>query len=243
MNDTLLKAGLKAAEVLAASPQSDMAAKKTPTESVPNSSEPEYIVPERILELLGAPPILDSENLDHYRKFQLQFALEYQPKTMTEWLLVNDLVDINWEIQRYRRVKAVIPKAAGPSTFQKVIGKPVPDGQKAIALISGQKTSDAGANQPSVAETDFYVPAYITAELIDGIAIVDNLQSVEQLERLIERAEIRREKITQEFSAHRALFVSDFGRKSQATVEREEFLARYSQGFKVRVGGEIGRQG
>jgi hypothetical protein len=53
--------------------------------------------------LLGAPPVLSSENLENYTGLWLKRVEEHRPCDLTELGLVRQMVDEEWTIQRYRR--------------------------------------------------------------------------------------------------------------------------------------------
>src|ERR1700732_3959639 len=63
-------------------------------------------IPAHIRELFGSPPLLSTEDRDAYSLLLSELALEILPHTISEWLWVRDLADLNWEILRTRRAIA-----------------------------------------------------------------------------------------------------------------------------------------
>jgi|GEM_PF-4285390 len=78
-------------------------------------------VPTEVLDILGAPPILSSEDENSYYATLALFAKEIAPSDMITWLMIKDLIDIRLEIARYRRFKPALIKQAYDRHKQAVI--------------------------------------------------------------------------------------------------------------------------
>jgi hypothetical protein len=63
-------------------------------------------VPEEIKQLWGSPPILPSEDRENYYRLAAHLAGTVKPRDIIEWLWVKDILDLTWDIQRLRRIKA-----------------------------------------------------------------------------------------------------------------------------------------
>ena len=71
------------------------------------------IIPPEILELLGPPPLLPSEDAKAYYATLAFFARSIRPgEDLITWMLIKDLADHRAEIARYRRLKAALVVAA-----------------------------------------------------------------------------------------------------------------------------------
>jgi hypothetical protein len=66
------------------------------------------LIPADVLELLGPPPLLSTEDARLYYAMLANFAQAIQPADFITWLLVKDLADHRVEIARYRRFKSGI---------------------------------------------------------------------------------------------------------------------------------------
>jgi hypothetical protein len=66
---------------------------------------PVHPIPEYVLQLLGPPPILASEDAKLYYTMLVVFAQSIRPDDLITWMLIKDLVDCRVEIARYRRIK------------------------------------------------------------------------------------------------------------------------------------------
>jgi hypothetical protein len=53
--------------------------------------------------LFGPPPVLSSENATHYNQMWHQFTALFKPNDIAELMMIRNLVDANWEAQRYVR--------------------------------------------------------------------------------------------------------------------------------------------
>jgi hypothetical protein len=70
------------------------------------------LIPEDLLPLFDNPPVLSTEKSDSYRSLLYEIAKCVKPKDVIEWLWVRDVVDLTWEIQRLRRLKALFIERA-----------------------------------------------------------------------------------------------------------------------------------
>lgn len=60
----------------------------------------------RELEALCPPPqLLPGENLEHYHTLQAAIFCDLAPQSAIEWLLAIDIVELSWEMQRYRMLR------------------------------------------------------------------------------------------------------------------------------------------
>lgn len=59
-------------------------------------------LPRQFEALCPPPQLLPGENIDHYRALQAAIFRDVGPQSAVEWLLVIDIAELSWEIQRYR---------------------------------------------------------------------------------------------------------------------------------------------
>ena len=57
-------------------------------------------------ELCGPPPLVAGEDPARYQRLLVGVAKALKPADVPEWLWVRDIVDLEWEILRYRSAKA-----------------------------------------------------------------------------------------------------------------------------------------
>lgn len=66
------------------------------------------IIPADLVPIFNPPPLLSSEDPKVYCRILVGLAEDVQPVTVTEWLLVKDIADLNWEMRRLRRWKSAV---------------------------------------------------------------------------------------------------------------------------------------
>jgi hypothetical protein len=62
-------------------------------------------MPATLAKILGPPPLLESEDPQLFTAFFSLFVAEYDPKTISDWLDVRNLVLSHWEQFREDRIK------------------------------------------------------------------------------------------------------------------------------------------
>ena len=62
----------------------------------------------QLLEILGPPPILQSESLDAYNALHDRVRSSVVPTDVIEEIWVRDVVDLTWDVLRLRRLKSKI---------------------------------------------------------------------------------------------------------------------------------------
>jgi hypothetical protein len=69
-------------------------------------------IPPDIMELLGPPPLLNSEEANLYYGMLTSFARSIRPGDLITWMLIKDLADHRVEMARYRRMKVALMAAS-----------------------------------------------------------------------------------------------------------------------------------
>jgi hypothetical protein len=62
-------------------------------------------IPAHIMEMLGPPLVLPTEDLKAYKRVILQIANSVKPRDLIQWWLVADIAYYSWEVRRLRRIK------------------------------------------------------------------------------------------------------------------------------------------
>ncbi|WP_157014664.1 hypothetical protein [Mesorhizobium xinjiangense] len=183
----------------------------------PPSRGESIVIPDYIQDVLGHAPVISTEDVSLYRDFLTLFAVEFDPQTPSEWFLVNDLVNANWEILRYRRAKTTLIRLACPDRASELIENSVfhRDG-----FSHGQFRSQPTAVGRSQVAEKRLAEYGLTAEDVVDSAMIENLDKVERYDTMIERLEDRREKLFREFHAHRSLNPQTAKQKANAIVDQ-----------------------
>jgi hypothetical protein len=187
----------------------------------PRSREASLAIPNKILAMLGPAPLIGTEDPSRYRDFLTQFVMQFDPQEITEWLLVNDLVNVNWEKLRYLRAKATLIRLACPAVASELLGQSCfqTDGfsheqfrSQPVAATKG-RSADAGRKLASFE---------LTVDDVVDSALIEKLDQVERFDKLIERLENRREKLFREFRDYRSLNPETAKQKSNVIVDQFE---------------------
>jgi hypothetical protein len=62
-------------------------------------------IPASIEQLWGTPDLLRGEDPAAYKALWMDIAKDMGPSNVIEWLWINDILELSWEIRRLRRVK------------------------------------------------------------------------------------------------------------------------------------------
>ena len=68
--------------------------------------------------LTTAPALLPGEDPEHYQSIRDAVVREIEPQTPLEWLFVSDLVELSWDILRYRRLRQKVLEASRELAIQ-----------------------------------------------------------------------------------------------------------------------------
>jgi hypothetical protein len=61
------------------------------------------VIPPAIAAVLGRPALTRVEDRAAYDKLFTDLAVDWEPRSTTEWIFVRDLADQSWEVLRLRR--------------------------------------------------------------------------------------------------------------------------------------------
>jgi hypothetical protein len=176
--------------------------KKTRTRT-PNSVVKDHAqsFPECLGQLFGNAPTLKSEDRKVYWDFMNEVIRCIKPEDMIEWLRVKDVVDLSWEILRFRKLKITLIEIereetnAGIEWAREHPDEPFYDGDGLALRLRPptEKEMERRKNRPPIdTETD-------SAGLLWR-----HIDQYERIESLLTSAELRRDRILREIEIHRA---------------------------------------
>jgi hypothetical protein len=90
----------------------------TPTVQTKEPTALVNTIPPDVLELLGSPPLLSTEDAKFYYAMLASIAQSVRPGDFITWLLIKDLADHRIEIARYRRLKTGLIQEAANKKIQ-----------------------------------------------------------------------------------------------------------------------------
>jgi len=166
-------------------------------------------MPDELIPFSESSFLLPGENLRDFEVVRQMMVDDIQPKTHVEWLWTLDLVDLSWEILRYRQLKKRILDAhrvvAIEAVLRRLNGEGMPPEAMPIVKLQARRAAAEWRDDPKVArdiETRLLRSAY------DDIAInaevfVQAKESFDMFDQLIQRAQSRRIALLREISNRR----------------------------------------
>jgi hypothetical protein len=153
---------------------------------------------------LGAPPLLKGEDAKAYETLLAQVCDGIAPSDAIERMWVRDVVDLTWEIFRWRRVKTELIASAVPIALRKILA-PLADAEEhsewmdvLVKLWISQKPSGIKRVNKLLAS------ASLTFNAVIAEAAKNHLDEIERVERLAAIAEGRRDAFLRELDRRRA---------------------------------------
>ena len=163
--------------------------KALPAENIPS--------PPAAAAAMAPPLLLQGENAADYADLTAKVLAVAQPKDFIDALLTRDVIDLTWEIFRFRRLKAGVLRATADEGVRHVLlslesGKPTETANFSVLLQYGQ--ADARKEPARVlAETGLTMDDAIAR----GLPIA--IDSLERVDRMLASAETRRMPRTSNF--------------------------------------------
>ena len=168
------------------------------------------VIPADIQALFGKPPLLYNEDGALYQQLLSKIALVIEPRNAIEWFWVKDITDLQWEILRYRRIKALIIKDGTWGalvhllTINRGNGQPSPEQKQVIENLSRAVIADdlvARDQAKALLERQGY-----DEDSVNASAFRIQIETLVPADRMIAAAELRRDRVLREIESHRATF-------------------------------------
>ena len=156
--------------------------------------------PPNMEELFGAPPIITGE-LESAYKGLLDRAREIlEPNDLIDEIYVRDVVDLEWNVIRYRRIKADLIQGSRHVGLERVL-TPIMD---AAAYAQDLSWHWAKRDKEAVAEVDrLLASASLTMAPVMAETFAARIQDLERIEHLLASAEARRTDALRELARHK----------------------------------------
>jgi hypothetical protein len=180
------------------------------------------------LACLESPPLIPGEDVDAYQQLKALVTDAIRPLDIIEHILADDFVSLEWEILRYRRVKANLIDAArlaavanalrlSMSVSEDLMWDPSGRGPEMMALKWSK--GEQIAIEKVEAALD---PAEIEEKAIVAAAVSIKLDDIERLDHMIMTMEARRNNALREAERHRINFGTQL-RRATEQVEDADF--------------------
>jgi len=192
-------------------PVSKTKAKKAVTKRKPKPKMLEH-VSGPVAKILEQRPLITGEEPADYDDLLAHIATAVKPKDAVEWIWVKDVVDLVWEAQRLRRLRAALLMTARIMAMSDILRPLINQDNDIMSLLAvvGDDTATKTAKGWTRGETEAVEEAEELLEDhgldIDAVmakAFVSHIKELEQIERMMTTAEIRRDKVLNEIENRR----------------------------------------
>ena len=187
--------------------------------------------------IFGAPPILPEEDLEAYDELLARVSDHVKPTNIIEEIWVRDVIDLTWEILRWRKIKVSLVSGAIPDVLSGFLRPFV-----AELPVYAQAEKEAGATSGALAQEvskeivrlwemkgrdgvpwvdELIANKSISMDAVVNSAFIQELHRIEQIDRLITVAESRRNAVLREIGRHRATLAQLLREKVQDVQDAE----------------------
>jgi len=182
--------------------------------------------------IFGSPPILPGEDASAYKALLEGVSTDVKPKDIIEKIWIRDVVDLTWEIFRWRRIKKTwlaFKVSEGLSVSLKPVLRASP--QYIEGFVAGklsEKSLEEEAKRiaglwfdedPKVVSFLTGLEKQIAVTAVMSMAFLSELERIESVDRLIASLEYRRNTILREVDRRRELA---FARSLRAEIQKAE---------------------
>jgi hypothetical protein len=167
-------------------------------------------VPDELIPFSEPSSLLPGESLHDFKVLQRMMVDDIQPQTNIEWLWTLDLVELSWEILRYRRLKSRIletyPVVAIEAILRRLDGEEMPAEAMPMVQMQAKRTANEWRDDPGAAIEiearlhrsgfdDIDINAEVFAQARELFAMFDQLMQSAQSRRigLMREISVRRE--------------------------------------------------
>jgi hypothetical protein len=185
--------------------------------------------PSRVV-FFGPPPLLEGEDAKAYDELLAGVSGAVNPSDVIEEIWTRDVVDLTWEILRWRRLKASALTATMVDALERLLVRPLKLPLELEEMV-GFKPNPAkelahawAARDPSAIKRveELLASVGATIESVQVRALKLALDPVERIDHLTMRAEARRNAVLREIDRRRAAFAQVL-RDKVRDVEDAEF--------------------
>ena len=178
-----------------------------------------FPVPTELMRLSEQPHLLPGESVRDFETVRQMMVDDIQPETNIEWLWTLDLVELSWEILRYRRLKARILDAHRAAAIEEILqrldGAGMPPEARPMVQLQARRAAAEWRDDPDAAAD---IEARLHRSGIDCIDInaevfVQARELFDVFDQLIHLAQNRRIALLREISIRR-----EFARRARGVI-------------------------
>ena len=156
--------------------------------------------------IFGPAPILEGEDQAAYDELLAQVSSVVKPSDIIEEIWVRDVVDLTWEIFRGRRLKNCLLAAAVPYALREILS-PLVDAQAHSEWMKALVKQWTAQKPSAIKRVNKYLASKkLTFDTVIARAHINEINSIERIDRSITIAEERRNAVLREIDRRRATF-------------------------------------
>jgi hypothetical protein len=165
----------------------------------------------------GPPPLIAGEDQAQYEAMRDQISAAVGPLDFLEEIWVNDVVNLIWEMQRLRRLRAALLHAAAPEGVHHIL-------KWVVGKYCDEKWAvEWAARKPEAVATveRTLAKAGLTMDAVMAQTLALKIDEVERIDRMVASAEIRRNVALREIDRHRTTLGAALRKAADEVVDAE----------------------
>jgi len=150
-------------------------------------------------DLLGPAPLLPNESIADYEGLKARLRVKLAPRDVIEEIWLRDILDLQWEVLRMRRLKARLLSNGSPLGLESLLHRRVPYsdvGKLVEAWARGDKNDIKEIQQ-------LLKSRGLSMDDVDAHSLLKRLEPLEKIDRMITQAEARRNNALREIERSR----------------------------------------
>ena len=165
-------------------------------------------------ELLGPPPLLPNESRADYEGLKARLKAKIAPRDVLEEIWLRDILDLQWEVLRMRRLKALLLNNNSPAGLDSLLYRRVTH-QAKQTLVEAWGRGDKAAIQEIV---EILHQRGLSMDDVDSHTLLKTLEPLERIDRMVTQAEGRRNNALREIERSR----ESAARRLQTALSEED---------------------
>jgi hypothetical protein len=185
-----------------------------------SSSKPKNITPVEVAELdslLGPPPLFENDSEADYEALKARLKSAIKPNHAIEEIWVRDIIDLQWELLRLRRLRARYIDTSSHIGLKRILTE-----RGAHYLVENFVTGWMNKDEEILDKIDKQLEIWgISMDDIDAYTLVHCMDIIERFDKLIHQIELRRNHILREIDRYR----EQLSRRFRMAIDGEETQA------------------
>lgn len=165
-------------------------------------------------ELLGPPPLLPNESRADYEGLKARLKAKIAPRDVLEEIWLRDILDLQWEVLRMRRLKALLLNNNSPAGLDSLLYRRVTH-QAKQTLVEAWGRGDKAAIQEIAG---ILHQRGLSMDDVDSHTLLKTLEPLERIDRMVTQAEGRRNNALREIERSR----ESAARRLQTALSEED---------------------